>query len=208
MTVAFLLPGLILAAVGLLAFLVPESVWGALTSAGSKMREQSSVAVLLFFAGVAILGTALVIGGVRDTLRGRASMTWIATPATILESSLAEGREARTGRKQWTPVVRFRYEFGGATYEGRRLSFGVNTTPASADGTPSAATQFAVGAQVNAFVNRERPQDAVLVAGADPLMLLFAGIGIVLLLVGAYYLRMLAREWTPRDDLTTSGKAP
>lgn len=204
MNSTLLVPGLVVAALGLVVFLVPESVWRAMTSPGGRMREQASVAGLLLFLGVTILGTGLVIGGIRDTLRGRASTAWIPTPATIVALSLEESREARSGRKLRTPSMTYRYEIAGVAYEGRRLSFGSTAFPASEGGAEAIAARYAVGTQHSVFVNRANPDDAVLFAGADPLMLVFAGVGLVLALVGAHQLRMLANNWAPDDTITIS----
>ncbi len=194
-----LLPGLALVVLGFLVFLIPEKLWGALPLPTALRTAHASSAALALFTGVTVVGVGLVIGGTRDAIRGRASSNWTATSATILSSSLEESREARTGRKQWRPNIRYEYQVGGRRFEASRLSFGLATFPDGSGGVEAVIARYAPGTLHTVYVDPADPARAVLRPGLDVLMVFFAGIGIAFVVVGVLQLRMLRREWNPPD---------
>lgn len=192
------LPGLALAALGLLVFLVPEKLWSALPLPHAMRTVQPSSAALFFFAGLTIIGLGVAVAGTQEAIRGRASNSWTATTATILSSSLEESQEAR-GRKVWRPAIRYQYTANGRVFEGQRLSFGLNTFPQSGGGAEAVIARYAPGTMHTVYVDPADDTNSVMTPGLDILMVFFAGIGVVLVVLGVMQLRMLKRAWDPPD---------
>ncbi|MBX3132280.1 MAG: DUF3592 domain-containing protein [Gemmatimonadaceae bacterium] len=197
MVQSLLLGGLGFCALGLILFLAPPAFWQALTSPGSKLREQTSVAAAVLFTGLTVAGIGVVMWSTGEVLSGRASMHWVAVDAEILNTSLTQGVEARTGRKQWRPRVHYRYTWEGAAYEGRRLSFGLNTFPDASAGAETLQARYAPGSRHPVYVDPADPANSVLVPGMDVLVLFLGGIGLLFAMVGLLQLRGLARAWVP-----------
>lgn len=191
--------GLALVATGLLLFLVPERAWRLLPLPTPLRDAQPSTAALALFTGVTVVGAGLVLMGSIATVRGQASKNWTATPATILETSLERSVEARSGRTQWRPTLRFRYEVAGRSYEGTRLSFGLSSFPDASGGADAVIARYAPGTVHSVYVDPADPAQSVLVNGMDVMMPFFAGLGLLFVAVGALQLRMLKREWNPPE---------
>jgi hypothetical protein len=194
---ALFFAGLGLCALGVVLFLAPPALWEALTTPGGKLREQASVAAAVLFTGLTVAGAGVVTWSTGNVLDGRASLRWVAVDAEIVSSSLEQGVEARTGRKQWRPTVHYRYAWQGVPYEGRRLSFGLNTFPDASGGAEAVQMRYAPGSRHPAFVDPDDPSSSVLTPGMDVLVLFLGGIGLLFIIVGVLQLRMLTREWTP-----------
>jgi Protein of unknown function (DUF3592) len=109
-----------------------------------------------------LIGAALTAGGavgswlVRRREQGhRPERHWVPTPAVIVESQQVGNEEP------YQPRVRYRYHHGGADFECGKLAplgWGHDDTTAE-----QVLARYPLGGTVTAYVNPEKPQQAVLV---------------------------------------------
>jgi len=76
------------------------------------------------------IGAFMLVMGVREAWRGRASLSWPSTQGTLVEREVVETSRRSAGPRtggarvsEWIPRVRYRYEVSGTTYEGDRVDF-------------------------------------------------------------------------------------
>ncbi len=135
---------------------------------------------------LAILGWTLVIVGVVlppmalfALKRWTAQTPWIATPALVIESSVAnEGEE-------FAPRIRYEYDVGGQTFRGSVIRSGLVTYNWKAP-AERLCQKYSAGASVTAYVDPKNPGNAVLETGGDARLIpLSFAAGIGLIVVGA-----------------------
>jgi hypothetical protein len=127
------------------------------TIEGEKMNN--SLITLLFplcLGGVfAAVGIGLIIFGLRERTKAKATETWPTANGTILSARLDQ--QTRTERDQgrtytrtsYTPIIEYTYVVGGQTYQGSRIF-------------PGASMSYDHGSAQN-IVNRYQPGAAVAV---------------------------------------------
>lgn len=140
--------------------------------------------MLLAFAGTTlVLGVARIAGGLW-------CRRWPTTQGTVLESCLVGSRDAYVSR----PVVRFRYEVGGAVHEGANV-WGGSRRPAvlpTWDARAEAA-RFRPGDAVRVWYHPAHPERAVLRPGPE------WSVSLLMVAFGGYYtLLMLKGLWDAR----------
>jgi len=110
--------------------------------------------------------------------------------AVIVRSEVCSSRSHDTDRRQLrststtshTAEVRFAYEVAGRRHESERLRPNdIHTGHASHAAAAAELAPFPVGAEVQAWVDERRPEQAFLLAepGAGPLVFLLVGLGLV-----------------------------
>lgn len=120
-----------------------------------------------FLALAAVLWTAYSIASSLELYR---SKFWPTTRGKILTSSVKHDRDyvtennVRKMKDRYRPVVGYRYEVDGRTYEGDRLAFDVVDTPVQNYARDDIAP-FRIGATVNVSYDPSDPTRAVLKPG-------------------------------------------
>ena len=144
---------------------------------------------MMWHALVAVMfaaGTFCVLFAVRNFIKGSASKSWPQTPGTIQRSFVLVEKDS-DGGNSYTPKVEYDYTVEGTVYQGSRLRHGP-TGSSSRAYADRAVALFAPGTKVLVFFNPQRPADAVLVQGAGWLNLLFAVVGVGLLVYGFIFM--------------------
>ena len=108
----------------------------------------------LFFA----MGMVFVVLVLGDGLRQVAPWRWVETPCTILSSTV---HETDDDEEPYRPLVRYRYEVDGRSYEGDQLSRGTGAT-ANFDRARDLATRYLPGAAATCRVDPDHPAISVL----------------------------------------------
>ena len=135
------------------------NLWGARNdrddSAASSIGIMGVVIGWLFGGIFLVVGSAMVVGlGLLPLWRVHASASWVATPCTILESSVKEVSSGKGGKSEVAAVV-YAYEAGGKKRFSDRVSF-------SMQGGPADAARFSQGMVTTCYVDPSDPDDAVL----------------------------------------------
>jgi hypothetical protein len=136
--------------------------------------------LVLLLAGILIAGLGNRVGG--DM---RASRDWPSTSGTVESAAVAVQPESNE-RKLFGARVRYRYEVGGRTLTGERISF--ESGPSPNRGLADAIVQrYAPGTPVRVFYDPTQPERSVLEPGGSDLVpWLLRGAGILLALAGAW----------------------
>ena len=139
------------------------------------------------------LGGFFVIRGLPGVLQVVRALSWRRVPGVMLGSGVAGYQTQATGGHMGANAQRavfaYSYDVDGQTYSGHRAAFG---TPLGFGmglaGIASAqAGRYAPGQQVDVWVDPANPTNSVLRRRA-PSSMLFAAIGVVLLVAGAFSL--------------------
>jgi hypothetical protein len=137
----------------------------------------------LFFSVFAILGLALsgvLLVSFYQTVR---PYFWMATPCTIIESRRDSDTLERTSTSDG-PVIRYRYEAGGATHESGRLDFGMKESLDSKK-IDRLLYKYPIDSNATCYVNPKNPAEVALRRGplwpivfvAIPLVFVAVGVG-------------------------------
>lgn len=132
------------------------------------------VGLPFLFAGLAVLwyGGRLAIGLVR---RHRQTRT---VQAEIVEASATERDDG-----EFEPLVRFRYDFGGQTYESTQVEEGQAPPSGTREVVDSYLSRFSEGESVTATLLTSMPDQAVLERSTDTWPYVVASVATVLGLV-------------------------
>jgi hypothetical protein len=115
-------------------------------------------AFLSVIAGMAMwIGTPILVRHLRS------KREWARVQAIVLES------EARPTGEGYYPHVRYRYEFGGRTYESNEIRSWVSEASRAGPARKTAA-RYPVGMGVMAYVNPSNPSEALLETHLSPLV--------------------------------------
>lgn len=141
------------------------------------MHPVGFLGIFVLLLGIGVLVWAIRVGG-RGPSQAAAALHWPQVPATVTASGVHDWRmggaafamdilslATNTGpqtryARSFTPVIGYRYELGGRTYEGNRLRFGIVKT-ASASAAAAMLAPYPVGAQIPVRFNPQRPEESV-----------------------------------------------
>lgn len=130
------------------------------TGDASSRREAPLGCLAVFFLFFLAVGLGAFWSlAVDPTLRTLAARSWPDVPCTIVSSAVIahEGGDGAT----YEIAIRYRYEFGGKTYEGQRYSFfGVPSSGRA--GKERVVRRYPPGLETVCFVNPADPSEAVL----------------------------------------------
>jgi uncharacterized protein DUF3592 len=132
------------------------------------------------FAGFALFGLAYEV---RELLRARASIGWLAGEALITDARVRAHRGRRT---IYNPEITYRYNHRGTEYTGRRLTFGSLIT--SDTEAESLVERFAVGTRWEVRICEARPQLSVLHPGVTSRLWYSLAFFAVLSIVSVHFL--------------------
>jgi hypothetical protein len=124
------------------------------------MRVETILPAILFLVGLGLV--ALYLAERRNALR---SERWPTATATIV-SSVIIGRRSNKGGAMFEPSVTYRYEVGGKTYSGSRISWGGAVSSSSQSWADKVVSQFPEGARVPVHYDPADPAQSVLDPGA------------------------------------------
>jgi len=94
--------------------------------------EGDTVLDVAITSGLSILGVVGIGHSLVDLSRARQSSLWPVVEAEVLDSSVEERRGVKSGTK-FEPTVRYRYQFAGHLFEGKRIMFAPLATHSKAD---------------------------------------------------------------------------
>ncbi|MEJ2583316.1 MAG: DUF3592 domain-containing protein, partial [Acidobacteriota bacterium] len=112
----------------------------------------------LFFGIFFLMGTLFTVFILGETIRQLAPWSWPETDCTILSTGIGETGD---NSQPYRPVVRYRYEVAGRTYENDDLARGDNRTP-SYDAARDHAAKYPPDTVTTCRVNPDDPSTAVL----------------------------------------------
>ncbi len=126
------------------------------TSSGGRVAGKGCGT--LFFGLFLLMGMVFVVLILGEGLQQIAPWRWVETPCTILTSTVAETDDEED---PYRPLVRYRYEVDGRSYESNQLSRGSGTT-ASYDRARDQAARYRPGAPATCWVDPDHPALSVL----------------------------------------------
>lgn len=116
---------------------------------------------LLFSLAISLFAAIPVSMYVRRNKRLYSNAQWVAVPAMV-ESATVQ-RESIRGTMYFTPVINYRYEYGGNSYVSSVLSPDFNNAGSSvASFAEKWVALLPTGTHVTAFVDQKKPTTAVL----------------------------------------------
>ena len=141
---------------------------------------------MTMFLGPAIVGLGLLLFGLFQVRKVRASRNWLMAPGMVqevlVEYSAATGED---DSDSYTPVVKYGFGAGGRPYLGSRIRFDAKAFQSDAKAR-AAVAGFRPGLPVTVFYNPANPADCVLERrNSTGWVLLIVGAVIVLLAVAA-----------------------
>jgi hypothetical protein len=121
---------------------------------------------LQFAVGFALCGIAcgLILIGRLSIWRSAESEKWPAVEGVVLDSAVAARRDG--GRQRFQPTVRYRYEIGGARYEGNRIRFATSEGFRKYTRARRMLDRYRSGTPVRVHYDPRRPGVAVLLPGS------------------------------------------
>jgi hypothetical protein len=138
------------------------------------------VMVVLPFAFGGLLFGAF---GAWEWYRGAKTEDWAAATATIAEAKVVESRRTDSdGRRSTTYSVKLVYEYtvDGEAYEGSRIRYGALAHNDRSD-AKAEKSKYEKGKKVEVFYDPEEPSSAVLERGTGSAGLIFACVGLAVL---------------------------
>ena len=130
----------------------------------------------------------MAVGLIQDRIRllheGTRSLDWPGVTGVVTEAMAEPLPGARAG-PAWRLRVAYRYEFEGASYEGRRLRFSRRLAGRTQIQAETELLQYVPGGPILVHVDPERPQRSVVMPGADRRAWfgLIVGVGLLLIAV-------------------------
>jgi|GEM_PF-2002425 len=116
---------------------------------------------LLLSLAISLIAAIPVFSYVRESKRLYSNAQWVAVPAVVESASIQ--RESIRGTMYFTPVINYRYEFGGNSYVSSVLSPDFHNASSSISSFAEKwVTLLPSGTHVTAFVDQEKPTTAVL----------------------------------------------
>jgi hypothetical protein len=123
--------------------------------------------ILPFVGGVLLcaLASGLIMVARHTLKRASESESWPSVEGYVVESDVAAVRDG--GRQIYRPVVRYRYEVGGARYEGSRIRWGTLVEFRKFTRARTMLDKYRAGKAVAVHYDPKRPGVAVLQSGYD-----------------------------------------
>lgn len=165
-----------------------------MTASGSPLAPARSTASARAGLGCAIpFGLLFAAAGLaafwfitlRPLLQMSASADWIETPCEIIASELKSSSDS--DGTTYRVAIRYRYEFGGRSYEADRYNFTVGSTNVGVKGMRAAVRAHPPGRRTVCFVDPDEPDSAVLVRSV-PGGVWFGVIALVFPVFGALFI--------------------
>jgi hypothetical protein len=147
------------------------------------------VAVRVFPAVLIVVAASAIALGVVQVRSGVASQQWPTVEGEVVQAEIEEERSSGSGpgarerSATQRPVVRYRYDVGGTTYEARQMSFGEYASGSRED-AQRVVEKYAVGSRVLVHYRPDAPDQAVLEPGTQGAPWFFAILGIAFMAVG------------------------
>lgn len=183
--------GLFPLALGFILMLLPSRLWQSLL----PRLDQTDTAMGMLAAGLVALGLALTALYSQSLWEGWRSQHWQATPGVMMEARVAETRSPRSTNPYWEPRLRYRYIIDGQEHEGSRLSFDWEKTIDREALQARLTREWLPGTAVTVWVAPDNPGKSVLKQGASVWLVVFVGVGLVLIGVGLHLLRLAVQGW-------------
>ena len=111
-----------------------------------------------------IAGTGMLFYTLVQISRAIRSLRWPVTPGAVVDTALKEHRGRFGG---FEPVVRYRYEWDGRSYEGSRLVFSATTVLGPLEQAEALLTQMPVGSRIPVRVCPAKIQLSVIQPGFE-----------------------------------------
>ena len=126
--------------------------------------EGDTVLDVAFTSGLSIFGVVGIGHSLVDLSRARQSSFWPVVEAEVLDSSVEKRRGAKSTK--FEPTVRYRYQFAGHLFEGKRIMFAPLATNSQAD-AEGFLERLRPGTRVLIRVCPSRPRLSVIEPGID-----------------------------------------
>jgi hypothetical protein len=160
---------------------------------------------------VGLIALALLVGGCYQAYSGLTFEPQADTEvqATVVESHLdGQGFDSTTRQEGYSLVVRYRYEYEGATYESTNFRPGLDQMfYEQRDTAEEKLGEYEEGTTVTAYVDPENPQNARLLGARSDRIL--SGVFVAVIGFLAVFLSIpgyILRSETPKPDETSPGK--
>ncbi len=177
--------------IGFILMLLPPRLWQALL----PRLDQTDTSMGILAAGLVALGLALSALYSQSLWEGWRSTHWQATPGVMTEARIAQTRSPRSTNPYWEPRLRYRYIVNGKEHEGSRLSYDQEKTVDREWLQARLTREWLPGTAVTVWVDPANPGKAVLKPGASGWLVVFVGVGLVFIGVGAHLFRMAWKGW-------------
>lgn len=118
--------------------------------------------VLLLFIGI---GAFLIFKSIQERKKADASQSWHSTSGQILEARVDRSTHTDSDgdtSNSYTPKVEYSYEIAGASYHGKKISFGLAQGYNSAHKAQEIIARYPLSRQVIVYYDPANPSDAVL----------------------------------------------
>lgn len=126
---------------------------------------------------VVLFGSGLIFSYVQT----RKSARWPSTLGRVTASFIKE--KMRKGRTRYKPRVEYTYTVNGATYSGKRFTYGSRSPIRTREEAQKFLAPYPVGAEVQVFYNPKDPSQCCLFSGGEGGILAMAGALVVIVIV-------------------------
>ncbi len=123
--------------------------------------EKSTLGSLLIALVMLLAGIGLIMLGRNASKKAKASQSWPTTQGVVVAVSIKATTD-NDGNDTYTPIVRYRYEVNGKTYESQRLAFGGQTSFSNNFEAEDFLKSYQENAPVTVYYNPANPSEAVL----------------------------------------------
>jgi hypothetical protein len=113
--------------------------------------------------GLCALASGLILVGRTSIRRACQSEIWPKVEGVVLETAVAAIRQS--GQQMYRPVLRYRYEVGGARYEGGRIKWSATVEFRKFSRARAMLDKYRAGQKVLVHYDPKRPSVAVLQPG-------------------------------------------
>jgi hypothetical protein len=135
--------------------------------------------VVLLGGGVALLGYGLL-----ELKRATESLHWPMLTAHVVSSAIEQDRGGHSGTI-YSPVVRYKYEHEGVSYEGKRIMFsGQVLSTHSREDAERFISQFEAGARITVRVSPSNPRISVVEPGVDRRVWITLFVSVMFIIMG------------------------
>jgi hypothetical protein len=160
----------------------------------------------LLFAGIGLIGMVLLIQSTGDLFDGWRSQQWTKVSGEVIESHRVTLSQIRSTNPAYEARVTYQYEIHGKRFTNQLHDFGkIDRTDAPAVDHDLAHRYFA-GAVIDVWVNPNQPSQAVIEPGIQPKACIHVGLGLVFLIISAWQLIALCRDWEGDQLVSQSEK--
>jgi hypothetical protein len=149
---------------------------------GFNKQGGSMLGLLVIGIAFTIIGGVMAFVGFDQYRDGKETESWTATDGRVLSATIDEKTrtERRNGRTRtettYTPVIRYEYTVEGFRYEGDDIR--ADDRSGNFSWANDLVDRYPVEAETTVYYDPDKPEDAVLIRGAESTQVyLFGGIG-------------------------------